>query len=111
MTKVLVSKNATLRTLLERAESTSALRTYPTLAAAPVRECECADAIIFDEATASFMELFACQDLFGDHQKLVILTEKRAAMIGCFSEAVVFSYPVDISEVSAACRDREEISA
>ena len=111
MTRVLVSRNATLRTLLERDEGTSALRTYPTLLAVPAWERECADAIIFDEATASFMELFACRNMLGDHRKLVVLTEKRASMIGCFSEAAILSYPVDISEISGACRDREEISA
>lgn len=111
MTNILVTTSLTLEPLLQRAMPDVSMRSYASIAEVPAEEIQKAGAIVFDESTANFMELFAHKDIVDPCGKLVILTEKRAAMVRCFPQATVFSYPIVPVDIATAVRYLETIIA
>ncbi|WP_394281416.1 hypothetical protein [Corynebacterium sp.] len=111
MTTVLISNCPTLRRLLQRITPHETTHTYGSLAAAPKRVVHDASTVVFDESTASFMELYAYKDAVGPRQKLVVLTEKCISLIRCFERATVMSYPISASALQDQLRSQEEIHA
>lgn len=103
----LVTTSQTLEPVLQRALQPEQLETHESVAEISNEALEAADAIVFDGATANFMELFANKHLFESTTQLVILTEKPAAMAQCFPQAAVLPYPVTPADIATAVQQSE----